>query len=64
MEHYFYTDSSAARQSAQRQGVGRTKHVFGKFLWIDHFGQDANSLKSGGYADEISFCKTYGGLSS
>ena len=35
VEHYVYTDSSAARQLAQRQGVGRTKHVSGKLLWIE-----------------------------
>eukprot|EP00435_Cladocopium_sp_Y103_P064564 s72_g26.t1 len=34
IEHILYTDSSSARQLAQRQGVGKIKHLDAKILWI------------------------------
>lgn len=33
VEHWQYTDNSAARQLSSRQGVGRVRHLSGKLLW-------------------------------
>lgn len=34
IEHWQFTDNSAARQLSSRQGVGRVRHLSGKLLWI------------------------------
>eukprot|EP00435_Cladocopium_sp_Y103_P052743 s680_g16.t1 len=34
VEHWQFTDNSAARQLVQKQGVGRIRHLSGKLLWI------------------------------
>ena len=34
IEHYPFTDSSSAKQLASRQGVGKVKHIAGKWLWV------------------------------
>eukprot|EP00435_Cladocopium_sp_Y103_P011058 s2028_g2.t2 len=34
IDHYQWTDNSAARQLVSRQGVGRIRHLSGKILWI------------------------------
>ena len=40
VEHYLLTDSSSARQLAQRQGIGKIKHLSAKVLWIQQQVQD------------------------
>ena len=34
VEHFQWTDNSAARQLVSRQGVGRIRHLSGKLLWV------------------------------
>ena len=34
IQHFQWTDNSAARQLVARQGVGRIRHLSGKILWI------------------------------
>ena len=34
VQHFQWTDNSAARQLVARQGVGRIRHLSGKILWI------------------------------
>ena len=34
VEQWQFTDNSAARQLASRQGVGRIRHLSGKLLWV------------------------------
>eukprot|EP00435_Cladocopium_sp_Y103_P023671 s291_g5.t1 len=34
VEHFQWTDNSAARQLVARQGVGKIRHLSGKILWI------------------------------
>jgi len=40
VEHYLLTDSSSARRLAQRQGIGKIKHLNAKVLWIQQQVQD------------------------
>ena len=34
VDHYQWTDNSAARQLVSQQGVGRIRHLSGKLLWV------------------------------
>jgi hypothetical protein len=34
VDHYQWTDNSAARQLVPKQGVGRIRHLSGKLLWV------------------------------
>eukprot|EP00435_Cladocopium_sp_Y103_P011431 s2868_g3.t1 len=46
IEHILYTDSSSARQLAQRQGVGKIKHLDAKILWIQSKVQEKSVVLS------------------
>ena len=42
VQHFQWTDNSAARQLVARQGVGRIRHLSGKILWIQQCVLDGN----------------------
>eukprot|EP00435_Cladocopium_sp_Y103_P043064 s596_g12.t1 len=46
IERILYTDSSSARQLAQRQGVGKIKHLDAKILWIQNKVQEKSVILS------------------
>ena len=55
IKHIVYTDNSAARQLACRQGTGRVRHLSGKVLWIQQKTQDGSiELRQVGTLDNIS----------
>eukprot|EP00435_Cladocopium_sp_Y103_P038874 s175_g10.t1 len=55
IKHIVYTDNSAARQLACRQGTGRVRHLSGKVLWIQQKTQDGSiELRQVGTLENIS----------
>ena len=44
VEQIQYTDNSAARQLASRQGVGRVQHLSGKLLWVQDQVKDGQMI--------------------
>ncbi len=42
IEHVAYVDNAAARQVANKRGVGKIRHLSGKLLWIQNKTNDGS----------------------